>query len=197
MAKRRGWLIGFGLGIALGAAVLQLMTAAQNAGSSVLPNAPLSQEQLSKEAEAQGYKLVSQMDGDAKIYTQEQLDAAVSQAKEEAAKASASPSANGEATAPNASDGGRSDSGKADGAQAGSATPEETKAPDSTTFYVWQHATLQEVASALKSLGLVDDKDAFLRKAKPYSAKLRVGPCTFVGKPTYDEIIEELTRGKN
>lgn len=166
MRKRRSWLIGFGLGIAIGAMLLQIMTAAQSAGDSPLPNEPLSKEQLQKEAEAQGFKLVDPV-ALGTTYTQEEMDAAVAKAKKEAAAGQA-----------------------ASGASA-------SDQPSVRTLYVWQDAKLVDVADALMSLGLIYDKDAFVQQAKPYSKKIRVGPCTFKGKPTYDEIIAELTRNKD
>lgn len=174
MRKRRGWLIGFGLGIAIGAMVLQLMIAAQSAGDSALPNEPLSREELQKEAEAKGLTLVDPK-SDGKLYSQKELDAAVEKAKQEAGSDKAN-----EGTS-------QADSG-ASGATAGQS--------GARTLYVWQDATLVDVADALMSLGLINDKQAFIQQAKPYSKKIRVGPCTFEGKPTFDEIIEELTRNK-
>lgn len=179
MRKRRSWLIGLGLGIALGAALLQLMNAAQSpAGPTRLPNEPLSLEELKKQSAAKGYTLVRT--GAGKTYSQEELDAAVAAARKEAAPAG---------------------QGSAEGAEkAGSESEEDSTAvagDQSKTLYIWQHATLQEVAHALEGLGLIDDKAAFIKRAKPYAGKLRVGLCTFSGQPTYDQIIEELTRGKN
>ncbi|CAM3892390.1 hypothetical protein COLU111180_12980 [Cohnella lubricantis] len=164
MRKRRSWLIGFGLGLAIGAILLQLMTAAESAGKSALPNEPLSKEDLQKEAAAQGLTLVDP-EADGRTYTQEELDAAVAKAKEAAA------------------------SGQ-------TAAGSEAERANARTLYVWQDATLAEVSDALMSLGLINDKQAFIQQAKPYSTKIRVGPCTFEGKPSYDEIIEELTRNK-
>lgn len=181
MRKRRSWLIGLGLGIALGAALLQLMNAAQSpAGPTRLPNEPLSLEELKKQSTAKGYSLVRSGTGEGKTYSQEELDAAVAAAKKEAAPA-------GQGSAEGAEKAGSD-------AEAGSS---DDAAAQPKTLYIWQHATLQEVAHALEGLGLVDDKAAFIKRAKPYAGKLRVGLCTFSGQPTYDQIIEELTRGKN
>lgn len=179
MRKRRGWLIGFGLGIAIGAMVLQIMTAAESAGKQALPNEPLSREELQKEAEAQGLSLVDPK-AEGATYTQKELDDAVAKAKEETAAAKA---------ASGATDG--------QGGQSAGEAASASEQPDVRTLYVWRNAKLVDVANALFSLGLIYDKDAFIRQAKPYSTKLRVGPCTFTGKPTFDEIIAELTRSKD
>ncbi|MBB6732880.1 hypothetical protein [Cohnella zeiphila] len=168
MRKRRGWLIGLGLGLMLGASMLQLMDVARSAPQSVqLPNEPFSREELEKEAGAKGYKLVRD---DGETYTKEQLDAAVAQAKKEAADSPA-PLSSGEA--------------EGDGM---------TKELD---YYVPPGASLQEVASALLAMELIDDKDAFIKLAKPSGGKIRVGLCRFSGKPTPEEIVAELTRAKN
>jgi hypothetical protein len=166
--RRRGWLIGLGLGLMLGAAMLQLMNVARSAPSSVqLPNEPLSREELEQEAGAKGYQLVRD---DGETYTKEQLDAAVAEAKKESAAANAaSPSAD----------------------------PSASKQPKQYAFYVRPNASLQEVANALEALGLIEDRTEFVKLAKPYSGKIRVGMCQFAGKPTSEEIIAELTRAKN
>ena len=170
MRKRRGWLIGLGLGLMLGVSMLQLMNVARSAPQSVqLPNEPLSRDDLEKEAGAKGYKLVRD---DGETYTKEQLDAAVAQAKKEAsASPSVSPSSSGETE--------------------GDGTAKELD------YYVPPGASLQEVASALLAMELIDNKDAFIKLAKPSSGKIRVGLCRFSGKPTPEEIVAELTRAKN
>lgn len=170
MRKRRGWLIGLGLGLMLGAGMLQLMNAARSMSESgPLATASISQEQLEQEAADRGFRLVG---NDEETYTKEQLDAAVAAAKQEAEKAAAS----------------------ADRPSGGGAASEPVKEYD---LYVRPNASLQEVANALEAMGLIDDKAAFIRLAKPYSGKLRVGLCRFAGKPTPEDIVAELTRAKN
>lgn len=179
MRKRRGFIIGLGLGLMLGAAMLQLMLAAD---ASRLPGAPLTGEALKKEAAAQGFALVP---AEEKTYTQQELDRAVAEAVRKAA----------------ASGGGAAQKGGGTGAPAPASPDKATAssqkpAAEKYAFYIRANATLAEVATGLKELGLIEDEEAFIRKAKPYSGKLRVGPSVFEGKPTFDRIIAEITRAK-
>lgn len=183
MRKRRGFIIGLGLGLMLGAAMLQLMLAAD---ASRLPGAPLTGEALKKEAAAQGFALVP---AEEKTYTQQELDRAVAEAVRKAAASGGGGAAQ--------KGGGTGAPAPADSASPAKASASSQKpAAEKYAFYIRANATLAEVATGLKELGLIEDEEAFIRKAKPYSGKLRVGPSVFEGKPSFDRIIAEITRAK-
>lgn len=202
MFKRRGLLIGLGLGLMLGASMLQLIHAAEKGSSSFgLSGASLTAEELKQEAKAQGFALV---DSSAKTYSQEELDAAVGKAKEET---SASKDADSQDHQSGGDKGSQDNQGGKDSQATGNAGaaesskdaesgPTPAKEEHTYSFYIRNNASLVEVATGLQELGLIEDKDRFVKQAKPYSGKLRVGTSTFVGKPSFQEIINEITRAK-
>jgi hypothetical protein len=197
MLKRRGLLIGFGLGLMIGASVLQLILAAEKGSSSLsLTGTAITEKELQEEAEAQGYTLVKST---LKTYTQEELDAAVLKAQEEAQANLESGSIDGEERAgPNAGEGASTpaSTGAASSPSAGASQASSNEEEHTYSFYIRANATLIEVATGLQELGLIADKDQFVKQAKAYSKSLRVGTSTFVGKPTFEEIIAEITRAK-
>jgi hypothetical protein len=162
LRKHRNWLMGFGIGIILGACMLQLMNfaQAQDAALSV---------------------------SDAKTYTQVQLDAEVAKALAAAAAlndaqpkptASASP-APGKEPIPSAP------SAKGDAAER------------VVVIDVTEGMYLTDVADKLQKLGVILNASDFVEKASAISNNLQVGTSTFRGKPSYKQIIAELTRTKN
>ncbi|MBB6636731.1 hypothetical protein [Cohnella thailandensis] len=197
MLKRRGLLIGFGLGLMIGAAVLQLILAAEKGSSSLsLTGTSITEKELQEEAEAQGYTLVK---SSLKTYTQEELDAAVLKAREEAQASLESGTLDGEEqTGSKAGEGASkpASTGAASGPSAGASQAPSNEEEHTYSFYIRANATLIEVATGLQELGLIADKDQFVKQAKAYSKSLRVGTSTFVGKPTFEEIIAEITRAK-
>ncbi|MBW5444545.1 hypothetical protein GE107_00505 [Cohnella sp. CFH 77786] len=188
MRKHRKWLMGFGIGIMLGASMLQLILFAR------------SQEQALMVAEGP------------KTYTQEQLDEEVAKAVEEtkrqlpSATPSASPGGSGGesalkpgSAAKQPGDGASTQPGGE--ASASPAQPGQTS-PDGgggrvVAFYVNRGMSLRTVALSLKALGLIEDAGDFTEAARSISRKMEVGTATFTGHPTYEEIMAELTRKKD
>ncbi|RUS46346.1 hypothetical protein [Cohnella sp. AR92] len=203
MFKRRGLLIGLGLGLMLGASMLQLIQAAEKGSSSFgLSGASLTAEELKQEAKAQGFALV---DSTAKTYSQEELDAAVRKAEEEKSASKDADSQDHQGSEANQgsqdNQGGKDspatgNAGAAESSKDAEAGPTPAKEEHTYSFYIRNNASLVEVATGLQELGLIEDKDRFVKQAKPYSGKLRVGTSTFVGKPSFQEIINEITRAK-
>ncbi|MBB6675540.1 hypothetical protein [Cohnella nanjingensis] len=188
MRKNRSLLVGLGIGLMLGAAMLQLMTAAQKQQDGLESRDPLSLETVKKDAEGLGYSLLK-IGGD--TYSQAQLDEAVKKAAEKAAAeaAAAKPAADAGAAKPEASPSATS-----------AASPESSPSKSEsgiTGLYIAYNDDLTRVASNLADLDLIDDKAAFLKKAKPYAKALQVGLSKFTGQPTFDDIIAEITRRKH
>ncbi|MFC3797778.1 hypothetical protein [Cohnella sp. GCM10012308] len=198
MNKRRALLVGFGVGLMAGAALLQLMTYGQGLSSGAALPEPLTVVQLQEQAEGNGYGMYKLSEP---MYTQAQLDAAAAKAKEDA-------------LAVKGSKPGQADGGTA--APAGTPAPTTTPVPSSSPapsasatkaagsgpetrlgLYVAAGDSLDKVATGLKALGVIRDKTAFVKAAKPYSGKMRVGLSVFEGEITYDGIIAELLRDKN
>ncbi|MFC5401966.1 hypothetical protein [Cohnella soli] len=187
MRKHRNWLIGFGLGIMLGASMLQLINTAREQTEGVA----MTRDQLDAQAKEQGLLLLTDKE------LQQRLDEAVSssvpskgKAGEESDQPPASPSSSKgvapvtEPTEPSAS------------------VPTEPDAPvvspsnDKVTLYIGAGMSLTEVAESLQKLGIVDDSKDFIEQARPIAKKMNVGNAIFTGKPTYEQIIAELVRKK-
>jgi len=181
--------MGLGLGIALGAMLLQLIDFAME-------------------------QPVLVADG-GKTYTQEQLDAAVDEAIRQLPPSSSSqaptdePGSPGDGAAlkpPGSGTDGADPAGSGPaGTGPGTTDPGASTGPaDGTTqerlivaFYVNKNMDLRTVALSLKTLGVIDDADDFTQAARSISRKIEIGTAMFTGKPSYDEIIAELTRPKD
>lgn len=174
--------MGFGLGIALGAMLLQLINFAE-ANDKMLMSAE-----------------------ESKMYSQQELDDAVKEAVHKAellaaqSTSSPSPSANG-----SDSGDGQTDmtppTGSADGTplpeDGGQSNPNGGEDERVVAFYVNRNMSLMAVARSLKALGVIEDADDFTQAARPVSKRIAIGTSVFSGKPTYEEIIAELTRPKD
>ncbi|RED66057.1 hypothetical protein [Cohnella lupini] len=190
MRKYRNWLIGFGVGIIIGASMLQMILVAKDQ-SAMVAQESLTRDQLDAEAEKAGLVLL----------TEEQLNDKV----EEAVAASQEQSNKGD---DNGQEGIKDSDDEAlkTPAPSDSPVPEES-GPASTDdngqevtepvfLRVDYGMTLTEVADELKKLGLIDDAKDFINEARPISKKMKVGKSEFTGKPTYEQIMNELTRKK-
>lgn len=193
MRKHRSWLMGLGIGLIIGASMLQLILLAQDQAVMVARE-PISREQLNEEAKKAGLVLL----------TEEQLNTRVEEAV--AASQEETESNNGEnegiddsntalkppgaSATPSATP---SDPEKAEQPEA-SASPEKEK--EKVTLYVSYGMSLTEVAIELEKLGVIDDADNFIKKARDIAKRMTVGNAEFTGKPTYQEIMNELTRKK-
>ncbi|WEK56162.1 MAG: hypothetical protein P0Y55_08975 [Candidatus Cohnella colombiensis] len=180
MRKYRSGLMGLGIGIVLGAMMLQVIIFANN---------------LFKEQSLNEFPSMT--------YTEEQLKAKVDEAV--IAALSQAPKLNDESPVAETAT-----------ADSPTASPEQTlekdvkpsedvtdnpslhtEEPEAVTLYVHLNMTLTEVAARLEELGVVEDGDDFIDKAWSISTQLRVGTSVFEGKPTYRQIMTELTRAKN
>ncbi|WP_217595946.1 endolytic transglycosylase MltG [Cohnella sp. GbtcB17] len=195
MNTRRALLVGLGVGLMAGSALLQLMNYGQDLSEGTTMPVELTVDQLQKQAEGKGfamYKLSEPM------YTQAQLDAAAAKAKEDALAAAAAKSGQATGDTPAPSSVSSPSSTPAPSASASPAPAETAPAvKERLGLYVAAGDSLEKVATGLKALGVIRDKAAFIKAAKPYSGKMRVGLSVFEGQATYDEIVAELLRDKN
>lgn len=191
MRKHRNWLMGLGIGLILGASMLQLILVAQDKVSMVA-NEPLTREQLNVEAQKAGLVLL----------TEQQLNAKVDEAVAAAVEANEN---SGEPGAINDSDAALKPPGTTKEEAASEATnPEEAVKPTTdnvddeqkVTLFVNYGMTLTEVAEKLEELGVIEDADDFINHAWDISKKMSVGDAIFIGKPSYEQIKEELIRDK-
>lgn len=176
MRKYRSWLMGLGIGLILGASMLQLILIAKDQEQRVAGEQPISRERLDAEAKKAGLVILP---ADARTYTQEELDAKVA----EAVAAAESSKIDSKSTP------------KLPPAQAKDTN--RAKEPKIVTLNVRSNMPLSTVANELQKLGVIEDADDFVKKAESIATKLEIGTSVFVGKPTYKQIMAELTRSKD
>ena len=187
MRKHRSWWIGFGAGIVVGATLLQMILFSQEQAVMVAEEEPLSVEQIQAEAERAGLLVLSRQQ------LEERLDEAVARAEQGSAGQN-----DGSALQPPSETSPVAGTGMVD--ESPSPSPEESgeEVPDDETYklYVKYGMSLTEVGEELRKLGLIEDVKDFIEHARPIAKKMKVGTAVFQGKPTYDEIVEELLRKK-
>ena len=179
--------MGLGIGLIVGASMLQLILAAQD------QTKPLTKEQLEKKAAAAGYVVYS---ANVSVYTEEELQAKIEEALQQAQKKADNAEPSSSPDDKPASDEAAEASPESDTSASVSPDATESDEPKATTLYVKYGMTLTEVAAKLEQLGVVDDRDDFLDKCWSISKDLKVGTSVFTGKPTYRQIMTELTRLK-
>lgn len=193
MRKYRSWLMGLGIGLILGATMLQVILMAKDQ-SVMVAEQSITREQLDEEAKKSGLVLL----------TAEQLDTRVNEAvatalEEDSAKNSNNDTSNGSNEQSTPID---------DSKGALKPPPQKTDTENSTsssgsaeeqrevTLYIAYKMTLTEVADKLQDLGVIEDKDDFVVKAWAISKKLSVGTSIFKTNSTYQQIMDELIREK-
>ena len=173
MRRHRKLLIGLGLGLMLGAVLLELVNFSRQSGPAA---AEWTEEQFLEQADRFGYRVFP---ADAQIYTRADVDRMV----RETAGSDAPSAENSEP------------------AQGREEEPEEeaSREPAPLTLPIYSGMTLSEAAEGLLVLGVLTDRkelEEFLRFARPHSGDLQPGIAVFRGKPTHEEILEELMRYK-
>ncbi len=176
MRKHRKWWMGLGIGIVLGASMLQMILFAQE------------QERALQEA-AEGPQL----------YSQAELDEAVALAAKEALRQAASEEpASGESVSDPGLSSGSPSTPSSDSSLSPPSSPAVAEQSDKiVSFYINPGMSLTAVARSLEQLGLIDDADDFMDEARSISKNIRTGTAIFTGQPTYEEIIHELIRKKD
>ncbi|TJY43163.1 hypothetical protein E5161_04490 [Cohnella pontilimi] len=87
MRKHRSWLMGFGIGIILGACMLQLITFSEKQDQALsIGSGALTRAELEQAAQNQGLALLP---ADEKTYTQQQLEQEIAKAKADSSKGQA------------------------------------------------------------------------------------------------------------
>lgn len=188
MRKHRSWLMGLGIGLILGASMLQLILVAQEQAEEA-SKLPMTREQLQQEASRLNSVVYS---ADQRLYTEEQLLAKLEEVKQ--AKGEPEPETSKEPE-PGASKEPEQSAAPKDDEQPMPASEASAEA-EPITLYIRPRMTLEEVAQKLEELGLVEDADDFVEKSLSIAKSLDVGTAVFYDKPTYAEIRRELTRAK-
>ncbi|XID95101.1 hypothetical protein ACF3MZ_11545 [Paenibacillaceae bacterium WGS1546] len=183
MRRHRAWLMGLGTGLIVGASMLQLITFAQDQENK-LARPPLTEEQLAQEAGLAGFLLMTEAQLAARV------DAAVAEAM--AARDEAADPVRNEDEEEAEPEEDPEPAEQAPDRGVASQASEETY-----SVYVKYGMTLTEVGNELKKLGLIDDVGEFIEHTREVATRMKVGNAVFAGKPTYEEIMTELTRKKN
>lgn len=166
MRKHRKLLIGLGVGLMLGASMLELMNAAQPS-----PAAAWTEEQWKAQAERFGYQVFP---SEEKVFTRDEVDRMVHEAEARASAAARTGGTAGNGTA-------------AEGDERTLTMP----IPSGMTL-----TEAAEGLLVLGLLTDRKDFEDFLRAARPYSGDIQPGIAVFRGKPTHEELIAELVREK-
>ncbi|MFC5702104.1 hypothetical protein ACFPVX_12455 [Cohnella faecalis] len=179
MHKYRSWLMGLGIGIILGASMLQLILLAKGLQTSEKNGSEaITREQFESYAKEQGLAFYPSAE---KRYSEDELaakiDAAIAALPEQTDRAQ-------DAASP-----------KADSAESNGKEPSDGSSEEKS-IRVEYNDTLIIVAGKLKDAGIIDDEADFLKQANSISKKLKVGTSTFTGKPAYSEIMKHLTGTK-
>ncbi|WP_373229563.1 hypothetical protein [Cohnella sp.] len=191
MRKYRSWLMGLGVGLIIGASMLQVILMAKDQ-SVMVEEQSLTREQLDETAKKSGLVLLTTDQLEAKV------DEAVTAALEEAS--------NDESAKIDETQGDLKLSPLETNDAENSPTPSETadsskpaagsKGHREVTIYIPYKMNLTEVADKLQVLGVIEDADDFVTKAWSISKKLSVGTSIFKENSTYKQIMDELTRTK-
>jgi len=180
MRKYRSWLMGLGIGLILGASMLQLILLAQKQ-TVIVEQETISPELLKDEAKKAGFMLLTEAQLKATV------DAAVSAAQDKMAENQKLDETIESGDVENKADDASSEA-------VPSAIPVEQQ--ETVTLYVKYGMSFTEVAKELQKLGVIDNAEDFIVKGKSISKKMTVGNAVFTGKPSYRHIMDELTRKK-
>ncbi|WP_433943306.1 hypothetical protein [Paenibacillus sp. SN-8-1] len=204
--KNRTFMIGLGVGLILGALLLQIMLIGQGNESSQL----LTKQQVQQAAERLGMKVY---EGTEQVLTAQEWEAKAkeeSQKKDQAktetpaepkapssTKTPAAPESTSSPKSPAAPD--RTNSASKPSAPQVS-TPEtsktsEPKKPEQISFKISSGENLTKVAEGLKSAGIISDKSAFIQTAIDSKANysLQTGTYTFKPGESLSSIISKIT----
>jgi len=191
MRKHRGWFMGFGIGLIVGAVMLQMILFAQDQAVLVTEEPPITTDRLSDEAKKAGMLLITQDQLDERI-----RDAIADQERSRLIETGEE----GDSAQPDPSDEPLEEKSAAS-PEPSKAGQEETKPPAETeqgrvSLHVGYGMTLTEVGEELQKLGVIDDVKEFIEETRPVAKKMKVGTAVFTGKPSYQEIMNELVRKK-
>jgi hypothetical protein len=172
--------MGMGIGIILGASMLQVIQLANNQAMMVASE-PMTREQLDTAAKDAGLEL---RPAGQTMFTQEQLNAKVDAAVAAATKK------NGNTNVIRIQD------TKSALKPLAPSQSKQSKDPKAVTFDIRKDMTLSEAGKKLEELGVIDNAQDFIKKAESIAKKMNIGTAVFTGKPTYVQIMAELTREK-
>ncbi|ANF96549.1 hypothetical protein [Paenibacillus bovis] len=202
MIKNRSFIIGIGIGMIVGAILLQIMNIGK--GQTMMNGSQLTPEQIQEAAQAQNMQVFA---ANQKVYTSEQwkqLEAEEAAKKAEAQKGSKSSSTK-EPTAPTSPEQPKASTNESTTQPKQPSSTSTTKTQQSKTpaspqspnvsFTINPGENLDDVAFSLKKEGLIGSQSEFINKATERKAntKLQVGTFEIGNKQDYDDIISIIT----
>lgn len=204
MIKNRHFMMGLGVGLIVGALLLQLMLIGQE-GSGKL----WTKEQVEQAAELLNLKVVEHDD---ELLTKEEWEAQSGQAtgldealklesKDKKGNAPKDPKAPSLPDTPATTDDGTKDTAKATSPETPKTdAPEEPKKPEAAEvqYKISYGNTLTNVADGLHKKGVIANKNEFIKqaKARKINSKIRTGTYSFQVGEDYDSIIDKIIAPK-
>ncbi|MGG1879297.1 hypothetical protein ABDI30_17230 [Paenibacillus cisolokensis] len=204
MIRNRTFMMGLGIGLVLGAILLQLMIIGEGKQTQEDAAANLTREQLIAAAEAMNLQVVERSEDEEGAG--EEADAASGTSEGEGqgeaeAEAPVNPPAPEEPEAPQQPE--QPDEAQSASTEAGGevSPPSEPKPPaeEPIKLVVVRGSMLADVAEDLLQAGIIEDKQAFIARASSRNINRRVqtGTYSFKAGEDFDTIISELTKPSN
>lgn len=202
MIRNRTFMMGLGIGLVLGAILLQLMIIGKGKQAQDEAATELTKEQLIAAAEAMNLQVVERPGDEGAEREQGEEDAAVSTSDEEAqGEAPVSPPEPEQPKTPQQPE--QPDQVQAESTQADEqvSAPTEPEPPvqEPIKLVVPEGSYLSDVAEALTKAGIIDDKEGFIARAtsRKINRKIQTGTYSFKPGEDFDTIITLLTKPSN
>lgn len=191
MMKNRHFLLGIGIGLIVGALLLQLMNTAQEVGTKELYTA----DQVKKAAESLGLKVYGEDD---EVFTAEEWE---KKTETKQKKSQSSPTDTVKPNAPNAPSAPKNTKSVQPKVPAKPNKPSTEKPAEvdkpvtKISVKITPGTTLTQVGSILKLSGVISDQESFIKqaKSKKLTKNIRTGSYQFVPGESFDSIAEKLT----
>lgn len=167
MLKNRTFLTGLGIGIMIGALLLQLMYIGED-----------NQQKLNNSLNGEDTKMYTQAEVDLMLAAERDSAELNAKTEDEALQAEATPSPASSDAVPSAES---------------SEEPAVEEEPVQLQLRIQGGMNLTQTAELLKENHLIADKSAFIAKMKKTKKPVRAGYFLFIGEPTLDEVITKIT----
>lgn len=200
MIKNRSFMTGLGIGLLLGALLLQLMIVGQGkeSGSNTAAPLKLSKEQLQQQADAMNLqvfgpedKLMTEDEWKQQMVEQSAKPQGSGTNSPEAGSPAVSPEKPGQPTTPGAVD------KQSPPGEPAAKNPKSPTSPPIQTIelQITKGSNLEDVAGKLKKAGVISDSGAFIQKGRSQkmSTKIQTGKYTFTPGEDLNSIINKIT----
>lgn len=197
MIKNRNFIFGLGIGLILGAVLLQLMILGERSMTSLQPqDEPMTREQVEQEAKALNLKVVDDAE---ELMTEQEWKEKIKKDSGNMNGTSVVPPSKADVTekpdSPQTPE-------KPEKNTTNTKTPvvKEPSTPKSTApaqirYVITKGSNLSNVADGLEQVGVITDKQAFIKAAtvKKINQNIQTGTFTFIAGEDYDSIIKKIS----